>query len=289
MYSDLVDNTSKQNKPDHVEAPDLETLFANSNYKAPSPPPPPKDETSAAARWRNWFPPWSLKLKQPEIPGIWGSWDPDRGPQRDDGRGDWPDYEAAVAKGGTNSSRSRPIDQTATADPQSIWELQTTLLRQESRRDGESEIPIAQPMTAHFDATQTQGSADLRYRSPEPDPKRINPDINFRKDAELKRIAANAQHDNTNGPMWGIGSKPPIDFRGWAGAAGPAIHFDDGKNVDNRGEVATMDDQVVDQPQESAEIAADTPGIFKYGAVWSDDKTSPPKGDRRGPSLYSLL
>lgn len=41
-----------------------------------------------------------MRLKQPEVPGIWGSWDPATGPQRDSGSRDWPEYDRTLVKPG---------------------------------------------------------------------------------------------------------------------------------------------------------------------------------------------
>jgi len=42
-----------------------------------------------------------MKLKQPAVPGIWGSWDPKEGSAVEErGRVDeWPDYAASVEQG----------------------------------------------------------------------------------------------------------------------------------------------------------------------------------------------
>lgn len=64
------------------------------------PPPPIPGETAAAKRYREAFLPMFMKLKQPEVHGIWGSWDPDKGPQRDSGSSEWPQYDRALVKPG---------------------------------------------------------------------------------------------------------------------------------------------------------------------------------------------
>lgn len=57
-------------------------------------------ETLAAKRYRENFHPMFMTLKQPEVPGIWGSWDPTTGPQRDSGSNDWPQYDRTLVKPG---------------------------------------------------------------------------------------------------------------------------------------------------------------------------------------------
>lgn len=41
-----------------------------------------------------------MNLQQPEVPGIWGSWDPSTGPQRDSGSSDWPTYDRTLVRPG---------------------------------------------------------------------------------------------------------------------------------------------------------------------------------------------
>lgn len=64
------------------------------------PPPPIPGETPAAKRFRENFPPLFMNLQQPEVPGIWGSWDPSTGPQRDSGSSDWPTYDRTLVRPG---------------------------------------------------------------------------------------------------------------------------------------------------------------------------------------------
>lgn len=86
-----------------VENP--ETAAANppkevSSVNLPYPPPPPiEGETAAAKRFRETLPGFFLRLKQPEIPGIWGSWDPSQGPQRTSGS-NWPRVDTTQAGSG---------------------------------------------------------------------------------------------------------------------------------------------------------------------------------------------
>lgn len=63
------------------------------------PPPPIEGETPAARRFRTTLPGYFLRLKQPEIPGIWGSWDPSEGPQRNLGS-DWPQVDMTQTRPG---------------------------------------------------------------------------------------------------------------------------------------------------------------------------------------------
>jgi len=59
-----------------------------------TPPPPVPNHTPAQQRFRKQFPPMFMSLKQPAIPGIWGSWDPIEG-QPKEPESEWPQYNVA--------------------------------------------------------------------------------------------------------------------------------------------------------------------------------------------------
>lgn len=218
-----------------------------------------------------------MKLKQPEVPGIWGSWDPSDGPQRDAGRGDWPDYKAAVTQDDPPPTQDTMGDKSmqATSDPQNIWELQSRLIQSPSSAFDPESAPRSLPPPANI--ASGQDASSLRYKSPEPAAKQINPDTDFRKDAELKRITADTQRDISNGPMWGVAAAPPIDFRGWDSASAPAVDSDELVRESNN----ASRDSGRRHSQDQAEDDRHVPGMWKYGAVWSDDKVRPPRGDQR--------
>lgn len=73
-------------------------IMASSNDRT-MPPPPIEGETPAARRFRTTLPSFFLHLGQPEVPGIWGSWDPSKGPQKDPGS-EWPQYDRTVLRPG---------------------------------------------------------------------------------------------------------------------------------------------------------------------------------------------
>lgn len=53
-----------------------------------------------------------------------------------------------------------------------------------------------------------------RNTQPAAPPKHFNDSTDLERDEHLKRVASDGQTSHGNGPMWGIGSRPPISFDG---------------------------------------------------------------------------
>ena len=106
---------------------------------AESPPPPVRNETPAVKHMRERFLPKFMKLKQPAIPGIWGSWDPQEG-QPIEPASDWPDFDlrdeaiqAHLPKEGEDGTRRDEAQVQTQADkaeapstPPTVWPHQSS-------------------------------------------------------------------------------------------------------------------------------------------------------------------
>lgn len=115
------------------------------------PPPPIEGETPAAKRFRTTLPGFFLRLKQPEIPGIWGSWDPSEGPQRTSGS-DWPRVDTTQAGPGEGLIPKSSDIQRSAVDETSNTTSSVRTQTQNTSGDA-SEPPKNIDSTAHLHAT----------------------------------------------------------------------------------------------------------------------------------------
>lgn len=80
--------------PELIYPSDTAHITSELRAEQDMPPPAVRKDTPAQQRFRKQFLPMFMSLKQPAIPGIWGSWDPVEGqPKEPDS--DWPQYNVA--------------------------------------------------------------------------------------------------------------------------------------------------------------------------------------------------
>lgn len=192
-------------------------------------------ETPASRRMRERFLPTFLKVDQPSIPGIWGGWSAQSGVQKE-AVSEWPQYrpgevlpssmaEAEAGRSnhgsGNNTSRgeSREFEASTTKmdiDVTGESDASIAILPPSVAQSSGSSLLLANYATLDDEHGDTSVAAtkikDPVQTSPQPAADRFHDDTNMEKDHEIKKVLATTQDHNSNGPMWGVASRPPITF-----------------------------------------------------------------------------
>ncbi|KAK5953601.1 hypothetical protein OHC33_005545 [Knufia fluminis] len=216
------------------------------------PPLPVQNHTPAQRHMRSQFSPLFMKQKQPAIPGVWGPWDPVEGHPKQP-ESDWPQFDPAATEHQPQADRTiaAPVSVPGSTQPPVSNETQAEssnpantnevhLSSQMRHPDWAAHrpgfpatsdtnlntVPASQSLpppqfhpirllTTVIEPTESTTNVEsLRYTSPPPPPKHINPSTDLEKDNQINTIISKAQRKYDNGPLWGVATRPPITFDG---------------------------------------------------------------------------